>query len=624
MYYNIIGDTMNNNGERINKYNETLIGFLNNLVNSLNPSNEVMTGLINDVTINFKKQLNDAGLDIADNGIKTLLTNAFNEYIKIIKYHFDHSDIHRIDVNHAENEDINSEVNTVTNNLTNAVNDMNKLDSYLALVNSIKTTLINYFSQTFPNKENVGSVSEEIVNNCIISFFTGVGASKAEEFYTITLPTLISLTSEIVYVKPITEEDIEAIKLQVNDERDAFIYETMDIEIKEGFENGVVTLEVTDAMGNTTLYEGREAMEKLVSYNQLFEASRPGKIADISKWEHLLQAMYEEDAKAASNPVEVSVDNGMNDTSNIVDNNIDNNNSNIANDLVAPQSDVNPFEGVVNSQVNDNPVILPTNVSDEDNSNSEVDDLLSKMNSTMDNDTTSFDPMKAVNPDDNGSIVVENEINDNNINNVNVVTTNTFNNDKNNNTVNNTVNNNEQVIQNFLQQHEAGGDTTTIPINVNSDGTNTNVIEENNNINNDMSNLASNALNSMINATAKHPNYEEEEVNEELNEIKNMIGLKEDVKTSSDEIYGSNFSFLPRFTNPNQDRNDFIKKATGITIEEDIDHRGELYLKVIEPTGREQIFTGKEAVNMIRNYNRTYLDANPNKKVDTSLIDKFD
>ena len=37
---------------------------------------------------------------------------------------------------------------------------------------------------------------------------------------------------------------------------------------------------------------------------------------------------------------------------------------------------------------------------------------------------------------------------------------------------------------------------------------------------------------SMINATAKHPNYEEEEVNEELNEIKNMVGLKEDVKTS--------------------------------------------------------------------------------------------
>ena len=86
MYYNIVGDTMNNNGERINKYNEILIGFLNNLVNGLNPNNETMTGLINDVIVNFKKQLNDVELDIADNGIKTLLTNAFNEYIKIIKY----------------------------------------------------------------------------------------------------------------------------------------------------------------------------------------------------------------------------------------------------------------------------------------------------------------------------------------------------------------------------------------------------------------------------------------------------------------------------------------------------------------------------------------------------------
>ena len=39
-----------------------------------------------------------SGLDIAENGVKTLLTNTFNEYIKILKYHFDHSDIKRIDI----------------------------------------------------------------------------------------------------------------------------------------------------------------------------------------------------------------------------------------------------------------------------------------------------------------------------------------------------------------------------------------------------------------------------------------------------------------------------------------------------------------------------------------------
>ena len=38
----------------------------------------------------------------------------------------------------------------------------------------------------------------------------------------------------------------------------------------------------------------------------------------------------------------------------------------------------------------------------------------------------------------------------------------------------------------------------------------------------------------------------------------------------------------------------------------------------------EEIYTGKEAINMIRNYNRTYLDANPGKRVDTSLIDRFE
>mgnify|MGYP005612537949 CR=1 FL=1 len=97
MYYNIVGDTMNNNGERINKYNELLIGFLNNLVNDIKPTNESIRLQINEVVVNFKKQLEIEGLDIADDGIKTLMSNALNEYIKILMYHFDHSDIQRID-----------------------------------------------------------------------------------------------------------------------------------------------------------------------------------------------------------------------------------------------------------------------------------------------------------------------------------------------------------------------------------------------------------------------------------------------------------------------------------------------------------------------------------------------
>ena len=73
--------------------------------------------------------------------------------------------------------------------------------------------------------------------------------------------------------------------------------------------------------------------------------------------------------------------------------------------------------------------------------------------------------------------------------------------------------------------------------------------------------------------------------------------------------------------NPNYDRDQFIKQTTGIEIQEDVDHQGNLFLRVIEPSGREVIYTGKDAIRMIKNYNQTYLDANPDKTVDTSLID---
>ena len=107
------------------------------------------------------------------------------------------------------------------------------------------------------------------------------------------------------------------------------------------------------------------------------------------------------------------------------------------------------------------------------------------------------------------------------------------------------------------------------------------------------------------------------EVDEDLTKVKNMMGMND---TSS---FSGSFSFLPEYDNPNEDRDEFIKKTTGIEIDEDTDHKGELYLKVVEPSGREQIYTGKEAVNMIKNFNKAYLDANPGKKVDTTLIDNF-
>ena len=375
---------MNNNGERICQYNDTLIKYLNDLVKSIDPNNQIMIELIEGVSLNLKKQLTDKGLDIAENGVKTLLTNTFNEYIKILKYHFDHSDIKRIDINDSNSVDINSKVNQITNNLASAVNNINKLPEYNNLINRVKATLVNYCLQTFADVENVESISEQIINDCIISCINNLAISKIDEFNTNTLPTLIAICDDIHYVREVTQEDIEAIKLQANDERDAFIYDTMNIEIKEGFENGVVTLEVTDAMGKTTLYSGRAAMDKLLSYNQLFEASRPGKKADISKWEHLLNKTLEEDTITECSSI--PVDSNSNIPTNSVTDIAINNNS--FDNLINTQVDNNSLSTDNYDTSNNIPIILPTEEIDDANENSDVNDLLNKMNSFMNDNAT--------------------------------------------------------------------------------------------------------------------------------------------------------------------------------------------------------------------------------------------
>ncbi|MBE6151205.1 MAG: hypothetical protein E7162_05280 [Firmicutes bacterium] len=619
---------MNNNGERINKYNEVLIKYLNDLVTGLEPSNELNSELIESVTNNFKKQLSEVNLDIADDGVKTLLSNALKEYIKILKYHFDHSDIHKIDISHSNNYNINYEVSQVTNNLVNAANNINKIPEYINLVNRIKATLVGYFVQTFPNVEDVEGVSERIVKDCIISCLNNLSTSKIDEFNTNTLPTLISLGDAIDYVKEITQEDIEEANLKINDERDAFIYENMDVEIKEGFENGVVTLSVTDSMGKTTLYEGREAMEKLVSYNQLFEASRPGKKADISKWEHLLEKMYEEDAldeqRRANNPVEVPVDDGMvnnmDDTNSFpIDNTIPvedtttNINSNNASDLDIANT-TNYEETNVPSEVA--PPTVDIVVDDSNNNNSSVN--VTKFNNNLIKDIASnpiYDSSYNI-PSSSGMSEADTILSKNSI---------PLEQEPVNNTIDTSSNQNEQMIKNFLSNYDIDVDNNNNPTSTNKFITVDNSNEVESNINTPPT--TNNFANDFLNATRKVDVVEEKvesKKDAEIQEIKSIMGIREENNVNDKEIYNGSFSFVPNFDNPNQERDDFIKRATGIDIEEDIDNQGSLYLKVTEPTGREQIYTGKEAINMIRNYNRTYLDANPGKKVDTSLIDRFE
>lgn len=607
MYYNNIGDNMNNN-ERIIKYNEILINYLNDLVNQLNPDNSLISDLINNATTNFKSQLANENLDIADSGVKTLMANAFNEYIKILKTHFDNSNIHQIDLSHAENEDINFEVNENTTNLTNAVNNMDKIPEYKNLTDRIRITLMNYFVQNFSSKEDIETISERIINDCIITCFNTLAVNKISEFYTNTLPNMISIGDDIIYVKPITQEDIEVINLQVNDERDAFILDTMNVEIKEDFVDGVVTLEITDAMGKTEKLVGREAMEKLISYNQLFEASRPGKKVDISKWEHLIDKMYEEDNISNTQPtisntnvissnnlpnnIEMSnvsnndninsnidpnlnnINNNLeqinpaiytNDTHNNINNNInvnfnDNNNNSELNNMINILNQDNNENVLIDNQPN---LILPIETEEEISSENEIEDLLNIMNNSMDNNTPSV----------NDTTTDNNQIN--NIDNIN----------------NNPPIENNSFISNNI---DIANDSSFL----------------NNNVEKTSFVTVNNDENDMMERTQ----------NNEINELKSTIGLQQDVISSSEN---NSFSFIPQYNHPNQERNDYIKRIKETDIEEDLDNQGLLYLKITEPTGREQIYTGRDAVNMIKYYNEIYLRANPDKTVDTSLIDKF-
>ena len=134
----------------------------------------------------------------------------------------------------------------------------------------------------------------------------------------------------------------------------------------------------------------------------------------------------------------------------------------------------------------------------------------------------------------------------------------------------------------------------------------------------DNNSLAGSSFNDMINAVKPIDNVQINNEPTVYQSSRNNLNTNPNFANSN-----NNFSFIPNFNNPNQERNDFIRKITSTIIEEDVDNNGNLYLKVIEPTGREQVYTGKEAVTMIKNYNRTYLDSNPGKVVDTSLIDRF-
>lgn len=591
-----------NNGESIKKYNDILLKFLNDLVNSIE-NNEINDMLFEDIANRLRNQIAEYNLDIAANGVKTMMGNAFKEYSNILKKHFDNSGIHRIDINHSQDENLSLEMSQVTNNLANAVTNMNKLPEYYDLINRIKSTLAGFFNQTYPNYKDIEFEVEQILNDVITGSFTSYTSGKIVDFTRDILPELYTIGDSIVYEQTVKES--QTIDVNIIDERDAFISETMDLDIHEDIENGVVTLTTTDSLGNTSKLVGKAAMEKIISYNKLFEASRPGKIVDTSHWPTSL-----EEAPVGLNHInndfyDVSKDNIVNDNDNIQDSG----NDDIRNKLLEDQ----PINNITNNPVDDfNNLTMPV----VNNDTNMINNLGDEFNAVVPQDEVVIqktDENKEINTNTNANPIDEFSMY--------------------------TVNNNLNI--NTTKEMSEFNTLTTPSNDFNGQGTlDVTKIEKDNSFSNDLYNLSSQFnidtnLNANLTSTSnnndssigpefnninKHTDFDNiDEPNkdneEDLKEVKKMMGIE----NNSDD----SFSFLMNFDNPNQERDDFIKKATGILIEEDTDNQGDLYLKVTEPTGREQIYTGKEAVKMIKNFNRTYLDANPDKTVDTTLIDNF-
>lgn len=582
-----------NNGESIKKYNDLLISYLNQLVNSID-NNTANDAFFSDIALRLKQHLAMYNMDIANQGVKTMMSNAFKEYANILKKYFDSSNIHRINLS-PENINLANEMNQVTANLANAVTNMNKITEYINLIDRIKGTLKSYFSQNYENYSSLEFEIEQILNEVIVGAFTTFTTKKIEDFTKMVLPDLYTIADSITY-DIVTHNTVVDENINVNEERDAFISETMDLDIEEGFENGRVTLKVIDSDNKVTMYYGIEAMEKLTSYNQLFESSRPGKKADTSNW------TYDISLKGHS------MDNQNTDTNTSVNNNItfdnmvatplvENNTNNLVdNNLSSPNTGNDDFSNLTSSNNSEN--LIKDFLANHENNpiNNQSNDFGKLTDTTNNNEFGNLtNAVNDVSSNEFNNLV--NEVNNNQPDNFTNLDTpsnimNFFNGD-----TSNKSNNNDEIVFGDLTSPN-----TNNRLNNNEFSNLTNpVIEDNNNDNNSID-------------VTNNIQYDDD-----LKQVRQMVGMNEDGSSS----YSGSFSFLPEYNNPNEERDEFIKRTTGIEIDEDTDHKGALYLKVIEPTGREQIYTGKEAVNMIKNFNKTYLEANPGKKVDTTLIDNF-
>ena len=498
--------------EGVSKYNELLIMYLNDFVNVINEKTDAKDRAITDAIEKLEKLLIEFNIVIDPKMIRQVIDNSFGMYSNILKTFFDNAGIHRINDNLNMGE-IAKEMNEVTTNLSKAITESNKTPEYLDLIQKIKSTIIYIISQTNSTYTGHEYEVDQILNDAIGTFYSIYSDDLINNFLKDKLPELYKICDEINFANNRIVENNN----NPNEDRDKFISETMDIEIHEGFKNGKVTLSITDPMGQRTELVGAPAIEKLKSYNQLYESSRPGRKADTSNW---------------------------------------------------------PEENHFNIQ---------------NNRTMEVD-LSAPINDTME-----MKPISNQNQQIDNSQVVEEQPKETDFNNLTTPR-----------------NENEEMIKNFLNQFR--NDTLSTP--------NVKYEEEDSN---DLSNLTVPVNNieettSPLNTDLLNNNLLD---NSTDNYIENNNSFIPKYIEDTPEKVSFGDEFIGNYSNPNYDRDQFIKLTTGIEIQEDVDHRGKLFLRVIEPTGREVIYSGKEAVKMIQNYNQTYLDANPDKKVDTSLIDSF-
>lgn len=567
------------NKEGINKYNVLLIKYLNDFVNNVTTVDEIRTRSINDVLSKFIKQLEELEISPQKDALEKIIDNSFIMLSDILKKYFDNSGIHRINDNNESISDIANEMNTVTTNLSKAINESNKMDEYINFINKIKVTITYFISQTCPNYKGKEYEVDQVINELVVSFYSLITNDEIDSFNKNCLPELYKICDGLNYANVSLQPDKENYP---NENRDKFIHETLDINIKEGFKDGKVTLTIEDGSGQPKILVGQKAIDQIKSYNDLYTSSRPGAVVDTSNIDNIVKLPPKMEDTA---PIEVI------DEENIKVNEVLPMDVNIEN---------NENANIQNEEIDFNNLTQASGYNYNNNNENMIKDFLNKYNNEQ------------ITPVKEESVNTEPQFNDLVMPSENVEPN--YDNTNQPEMVQETKPENNQEPDFKEQTVEASNENRFIPDNNHSQE----VPTTNKFIPDDNHNQETPVENKFI--PDNNYNQEVPTTNKFIPENNNQEPV---VTQTNNRFISNNNDFIPDYKNLNYDRDMFIKRTTGIEIEEDIDTRGKIFLRVTEPSGREVIYTGKEAVRMIKNYNKAYLDANPNRSVDTSLIDKF-